>query len=409
MTASREFYLVDDDPIILRLVKALLEGAGHRTRSSSSSRQALDEIVADPPECVLVDIMMPEMDGLELCKELRSHENLADTKIVFVTGKHYDFDRQRARQFGANGYVVKPIKTDRFVKDIEEIIADRVNVTYWGVRGTLPVVGPRAHRYGGNTCCVSMEFQNDRVIIFDAGTGIKELSDAWQSQKRARITAKIFISHPHWDHINTLPYFAPLYVPGNDIQIIGPGQADAEMRDLVSAQMNSLYYPVTTREFGARVYYQNLREDTVEIGGVTVRSMLLSHPGYCLGYRVDYGDRSLCYITDNEFYDEDHPLHNPNYVKRLADFVRGANVLITDCTYLDEEYPGKVGWGHACVRQVVDFATQAEVETVHLFHHDPDQSDEEIARKVEQAQTRLKEIGSSVACDAPAERSVHAI
>lgn len=409
MTAPRNFYLVDDDPIILRLVKALLEGAGHQTRASSSSRQALEEIKADPPECVLVDIMMPEMDGLELCKELRSHRELDNTKIVFVTGKHYDFDRERARQFGGNGYVVKPIKTDRFVSEIENIIADKVTLGYWGVRGTLPVAGPRANRYGGNTCCVSMEFTNERFLVFDAGTGIKELSDKWQRENRSRITGKVFISHPHWDHINALPYFSPLYVPGNDIQIIGAVQGDMQMRQLVAAQMDTTFYPVTTREFGARVYYKNIREEEVDVDGIKVRSMLLSHPGYCLGYRVEYGDRTLCYITDNEFYDDDHPLHNENYVNRLADFVRGSNVLITDCTYLDEEYPAAVGWGHACVRQVIDFATRAEVDAVHLIHHDPSQDDEAIDRKVEQAQARLKEIGSPVACEAPSEGTIRTV
>jgi len=133
--------------------------------------------------------------------------------------------------------------------------------------------------------------------------------------------------------------------------------------------------------------------------------MLLSHPGYCLGYRLSSRGRTVCYITDNELYPPGTPRHNPRYADQLAAFVREADVLITDTTYRDHEYPSKVDWGHSCVSQVADLAARAEVKRLHLFHHDPDQTDADIDLKLDETRKELLRLGSSVVCDAPAEGS----
>jgi phosphoribosyl 1,2-cyclic phosphodiesterase len=136
-----------------------------------------------------------------------------------------------------------------------------------------------------------------------------------------------------------------------------------------------------------------------------IDTMLLRHPGYCLGYRLRCRGRTLCYITDNELYLPSDSRYDPRYVERLANFVRGADVLITDTTYRDHEYPSKVDWGHSCVSQVADLAARAEVKRLHLFHHDPDQADKDIDAKLEDARKALAALGSKVACEAPAEGS----
>jgi phosphoribosyl 1,2-cyclic phosphodiesterase len=218
-----------------------------------------------------------------------------------------------------------------------------------------------------------------------------------------RIEAKILISHPHWDHINSLPFFAPLYITGNDIEIIGADQAGTSVRDFVSAQMDGVYFPITTREFGARVEFRDLREGQYQVGSMNVETMLLSHPGNCLGFRLSYGGRSVCYITDNELFLPDSGFYDPDYSDRLIKFVQGAEALITDVTYTDAEYPRYVGFGHSAVSPVVDLAARAEIGTLYLFHHDPDQDDDAIDRKLEDARQRLRDHGSPVACEAPAE------
>jgi phosphoribosyl 1,2-cyclic phosphodiesterase/CheY-like chemotaxis protein len=397
------FYIVDDDPQVLRVQRALLEQAGHQVWSSTSSVQALTDVPTRRPDCVIVDILMPDLDGLALCKALRGQEALKNSKFVIVSAKAYEFDRQRAREIGASNYLVKPIDPETFVEQLERVLASRVTASFWGVRGTLPVPGKKTLRYGGNTSCVSMSFETDDLLVFDAGSGIKELSNNLIARAKERITARIFITHPHWDHINALPFFSPLYIPGNEFEVFGPANGDRGMRELVGAQMDGVFFPITMREFGAHVLFRDLAEETLNIGAIQISTMLLNHPGHCLGYRVDYRSSSVCYVTDNELIPAHAPRHNAAYLERLVDFVRGADALITDTTYTDAEYVDKVGWGHSSVGQVVDLAHRAEVKSLYLFHHDPGQNDDAIDAKLEQARQALARLDSATECFAPAE------
>ncbi|MBF0296396.1 MAG: response regulator [Magnetococcales bacterium] len=398
------FFIVDDDPISIRLLAGLLEAAGQTVHSTTDAHRAVEEILALGVDCALVDIMMPGLDGLALCQKLRAEPALAQLKIVVVTGKQFEFDRERAYRFGVDGYLVKPVQPDRFAGQLFKIIEDRLELTYWGVRGTLPVCGTKSLHYGGNTSCVTLECARGDLLIFDAGSGIKNLSDHLLARKRSRLEAKIFISHPHWDHINALPYFRPLYMPGNDFEICGASHGDITMRELMVAQMDGVYFPIKISEFAARVYFRNLTEEQFECNGrIGVRTLLLNHPGNCLGYRVEYHGRSVCYITDNEMYPKDSPHYNPHYIQKLADFVRETDLLITDTTYTDKEYAGRIHWGHSAITPVVELARLAQVKALHLFHHDPGQDDEAIAAKERTAIDLLRDASPAIACLAPRE------
>jgi len=400
-----KFFLVDDDPDTLALVECLLNKAGHEVVTCGSSAEALRDIPTVHPDCVITDLMMPGMDGFELTRELRRRTELASMKILILSAKNYDFDRRRAKEMGADGYLTKPINRETLLHSINEIVSDRITVHYWGVHGTLPVPGPRYARYGGNTPCVSLDVGGEPLYVFDCGSGIKGLSDRIMTTPTTRFSARIFISHTHWDHINTVPFFTPLYLRGNQIEIFGPYQGDLTIERAISAQMESVYFPVTVREFGARLMFRDLREESLEFGPVRIDTMLLRHPGYCLGYKLTCRNRTICYITDNELYLPTHPQHDARYVQNLANFVRGADVLITDTTYRDHEYPSKVDWGHSCVSQVAELAARAEVKRLHLFHHDPDQTDDDIDIKLNETRAALERLGSKVVCEAPAEGS----
>jgi ribonuclease BN (tRNA processing enzyme) len=177
------------------------------------------------------------------------------------------------------------------------------------------------------------------------------------------------------------------------------------MRGLISAQMDGVYFPITTREFAADVQYRDLAEGEYDIGGVPVRTILLSHPGNCLGYRLEHAGRRICYITDNELYPADSPFRLEEYVERLAEFCRDADVLITDCTYADAEYPRCIHWGHSSVSQVAELAWRAHVRTLYLVHHDPSQNDAAIDAKLAAAQAWLAELGADTQVTAPVERA----
>jgi CheY-like chemotaxis protein len=395
--------IVDDDLAMASTAKVLLEKAGYRVSLCDSAIRALEEIPSQRPACVLLDIMMPEMDGLELCRQLREMPALCDLKIIMFSSKAFKYDRDRSAELGADGYILKPIKPETFLDQVRKVVEDKIALTFWGVRGTLPRPGRGSVRYGGNTNCVTLECPNGPLVILDAGTGIKSLSDHLMADGAQRIEAKILISHPHWDHINCLPFFVPLYIPGNEVEIIGADQAGTTVRDFVSAQMDGVYFPITIREFGARIEFRDLREGQYQVGAMNVETMLLSHPGNCLGYRLTYRGRSVCYITDNELFLPDSEFYAPDYVDRLTKFVEGAEALITDVTYTDAEYPRYVGFGHSAVGPVVDMAARAGIGTLYLFHHDPDQDDDAIDRKLEEARQRLRDHGSPVVCEAPAE------
>jgi phosphoribosyl 1,2-cyclic phosphodiesterase/CheY-like chemotaxis protein len=408
MSDRLRFCVVDDDEFVGSVVSDFLAGAGHTVTRFGDSVAALQEILRAPPDGVIVDIMMPKLDGLQLCRELRASRALDRTKIVVLSSKSFEADRRRAFEVGADAYLTKPVERDVLIERLRALVADKVELKFWGVRGTLPVPGRRAERYGGNTPCVSLKFPRDQLFVIDAGTGIRELAREMMA-RRERLNATILISHPHWDHINALPYFSPLYVPGNVFKIYGASHGAASLRDLISAQMDGVYFPVTIREFGAHVDFYDIAEQALEIDGIQIDTMLLSHPGTCLGYRLRYRERTICYVTDNELFNPDLPQYDAHYFDKLVHFVAGADVLITDTTYFDDEYLGKVGWGHSSVSQVIDLAHNAGVKNLLLFHHDPDQSDDDIDRKLGLARQQLAARGSHTRCEAPAEGSVYAI
>jgi phosphoribosyl 1,2-cyclic phosphodiesterase/ActR/RegA family two-component response regulator len=402
---SLSIFLVDEDQTTLDLMSSILSEAGHTVSAYQDSEKALSDINNLKPDCVATNLVMPGLDGLALCKEIRSNSELSHTKILIISSKSYDLDRKRAFEFGADGYITKPLNSDTFLDQINRIVEDKIDLHFWGVRGTLPVPGDGTLRYGGNTSCVTMEFPRGQFFIFDGGSGIKSLSDWLMAQNRRRIQVQIFISHPHWDHINALPFFVPLYIQGNSFEFYGASHGDLTTESLISAQMDGVYFPITIHEFGANIGFTDLQEEEVEVADIPIKTMLLSHPGYCLGYRIDYHGRSICYVTDNELFPIDNEFHDPAYLKKLINFIQGADVLITDSTYTDKEYETKVGWGHSRISEVTDLAHQAEVKNLYLFHHDPDQTDDDIVAKHEAAQKLLADVNSKTICHAPAANS----
>ena len=155
-------------------------------------------------------------------------------------------------------------------EDASQANGDAMEIRFWGVRGTLPVPGKKTMRYGGNTNCVSMNFGKKHFFIFDAGTGIKELSNFLVSQNKFPLSAKLFISHPHYDHINGLPFFVPLYMPGNEIEIFGTSHGGISIEKLISGQMDSIYFPITIKELSAHLKFHNLGEEEFYIDDLQV-------------------------------------------------------------------------------------------------------------------------------------------
>jgi len=253
---------------------------------------------------------------------------------------------------------------------------------FWGVRGSLPTPGPATVRYGGNTLCVEVRIGSRRIII-DAGSGIRVLGAALAAAGQP-VDADLLISHTHLDHICGLPFFAPLFDPATRLRICGghltpPEGIEKAMRLSLAAPL----MPNVDQEFRAGVSFHDFTpgDDLPLPGGLRVRTVALRHPGNAVGFRIDAGGASVCYLSDTE--------HPPEGVdESLRRFAAGASVLIYDATYTDAEYRTRIGWGHSTWREGVRLADAASVKRLVLFHHDPSHDDtfmDGIAREVDAA------------------------
>jgi phosphoribosyl 1,2-cyclic phosphodiesterase len=296
-----------------------------------------------------------------------------------------------------------------------------MKLTFWGVRGSIPTPGKHTVRYGGNTPCLEVRLDDDRLIIFDAGTGIRNLGDTLMNAGES-VDAHVFISHPHWDHIQGFPFFKPAFIPGNELTIVGTERADKSLSEIMSEQMNRIYFPVQLRDLKAKITFVPVTEEgSMPVHDACVRMMYVNHPGFSLGYRLEYRGVSLVYISDNEPFDgasavlmnncepkvRDKFLQsagdNPN--RRIIDFCRDADVLIHDSTYTPEEYVDRVGWGHSDYLFALGLAAEARVKRLMLFHHDPNHNDEKIDDIVRKCKKEIRTRGYTFECEAAVENA----
>jgi CheY-like chemotaxis protein len=393
--------VVDDSRMAVDITMTLLRDAGHEVDGLCEPEKALDRLRQIKPNLLVCDLMMPGMNGFEVIQSIRAQEEFADLRIIIASAKAYEADRNKAKRLGADGYIVKPFTMEKFDAIVQSLGAMKLSA--WGVRGTLPMPQDGYIRFGGHTSCYSLEFSPLRHIIFDAGSGIKSFGDSLLKSGHSRITADLLITHPHWDHINAFPFLKHLYIPGNQVRVHGAAQDEVGFEKLMVAQMDGTYFPVTVREFGAHLTFHEIGEQKLDLDGVKVRSIHLKHPGHCLGYRVDHHGRSFCYITDNELYPPDSDFADEEFVEKLAEFCRGANILVHDCTYFDEEYATKLHWGHSSLTEVCRLAHLAEVERLWIHHHDPDQDDVAIEKKLDFCTAALVAMGSKTEAVLPHE------
>ncbi|MGO8969291.1 MAG: MBL fold metallo-hydrolase [Myxococcaceae bacterium] len=246
----------------------------------------------------------------------------------------------------------------------------------------MPSPGSRTRHYGGNTACVEMRC-GERVLVFDLGSGARALGESLRAQGPPR-SADLFVSHYHYDHLQGLPFFTPMFDARNHFVIRGPTRAQRDVQSILAGQMAPPYFPVTAEEvFLARVEYRSVAQgDVVNLGEAQVRALELHHPGGSLGYRIDFQGHSVVYATDIE--------HGSPVDARLADFARDTDILIYDAMYTPEEYlgpPGKLGWGHSTWTAAVAAAKAASARRLVLFHHDPERDDAGM-RAVEQRARR---------------------
>jgi phosphoribosyl 1,2-cyclic phosphodiesterase len=253
-----------------------------------------------------------------------------------------------------------------------------VRATFWGTRGSIPTPGPATARHGGNTSCVELRVDDDpcRLLVLDAGTGIVALGRTLEGPQ-GRID--ILLSHLHLDHILGLGFFGPLFDPRNEVHIWGPSSTTLDLRRRLSRYLSPPLFPVALRELPCQLTLHDVPlQEPFEVPGATVRAALVCHPGPTVGYRVtsQADGTTLAYLSDHE-----PALGNPAFPGTApwtsgADIAAGADVLVHDAQYTEEEYLTRVGWGHSTVDAAVAFADLVGARRLVAFHHDPAHDDD---------------------------------
>jgi phosphoribosyl 1,2-cyclic phosphodiesterase/CheY-like chemotaxis protein len=262
-------------------------------------------------------------------------------------------------------------------------------VRFWGTRGSLAKAGPSTLRYGGNTSCVEVRSAAGTLVVIDCGTGAHGLGQSLEQPVRGHL----LISHTHWDHIQGIPFFAPLVVPGNEWDIYAPRGLSQSIRDTLAGQMQYTYFPVTIETLGAKIKYHDLVEGMFVVGDITVHSRYLNHPALTLGYRLEADGVSIVYACDHEPFSRQPSTGNieiGEQDRRHADFLRGADLVIHDAQYTAAEYVHKIGWGHSTAEYAVEICKAVRVKQLALMHHDPMRDDDSVDQILSAIRTKLK-------------------
>lgn len=261
---------------------------------------------------------------------------------------------------------------------------------FWGVRGSIPMPGENTVKYGGNTTCIEVRTSADDLIILDAGTGIHIL--AQKLMEHLPLTVHVLITHTHWDHIQGLPFFLPIFVPNNLINIYGglDPVTGLGIDRALNVQLQYSYFPIIEAQLKADIRYHTIKPgDPISIGSATVTPIVLNHPVLNFGYRIEDSDGSSLFFTGDY-----EPAQNPyrpgdaEYAStqqfiddKLAEVVRamtGVDALIIDSSYTDAEYPQKKGWGHGTYASSLHMARLASVKKLFLTHHEPTRTDQQL-------------------------------
>ena len=247
-----------------------------------------------------------------------------------------------------------------------------MKVTLWGTRGSLASPGQETIRFGGNTSCVSVEGAEGTQIVLDAGTGIRRLGRSLpQDLKRVYI----LLTHLHMDHVQGLPFFAPLRQAGVEVHIWGPASTTLNLRSRLLRYLSPPLFPISVRDILSDLHFHELSFDTIEVGEFNVKAQLVLHPNPTVGFRIYDSQSTMTYLPDHE------PALCASAFPRSKDWTsgcelaEGADLLIHDAQYSPDEYEERVGFGHSSIAQAVDFAGLAGVHQLVPFHHDPSHSD----------------------------------
>src|SRR5438093_391964 len=278
-----------------------------------------------------------------------------------------------------------------------------MRLRFWGTRGSIPTPGPQTAIFGGNTSCVELRTNDGTTLVLDCGTGIRLLGLDMLSRPRPH-RIHLLLGHTHWDHIQGFPFFTPVFFPGTELNIYGSIAFQRSLEDSLSGQMQYSYFPVKLQDLPSRIHYTELEEGFFRIGEVLVETQYLNHTAPTIAYRITCDGSTVAYVTDHEpFWNSPGPVFDHPGDQRHIQFLKGADLVIHDAQYTNEEYSTKLAWGHCPADYVTDISIAAGAARVALFHHDPTHNDDALKRIQDTQRERAAAAGSSLEVFAAAE------
>ena len=260
----------------------------------------------------------------------------------------------------------------------------QIRLKFWGVRGSIPTPQIENLKFGGNTPCLEVRTAGNDCVIFDAGSGIRALGQTlMQEAAGAPIDVKIFLTHFHWDHIQGIPFFAPLFGPKNHISFLS-GSTGRPLQETLEGQMAKPYFPIDFSQVAAKRDFQQIENGRCfDVGALKVRPFPLNHPQGASGYRIEANGAVIVYATDYE-----HGVSGSDAI--LCEYAQDADILICDAQYTPAEYETHRGWGHSTWENAVLLARHARAQHLILFHHDPLHDDQTMMRISQDARVHFE-------------------
>ena len=413
----QKILLADADATLIDKIRKAPGNEHYVFEVSNNGDEVLDKIEQFSPHLVYIDLLLPEMHGIEILKKIRSNPQFKDIGVILSSTNSMIQNFHAAVEEGVNYFLTKPFEIpylyilfDRFFEGTlhpENFGPDNPKpseansayhpkkhdpnayIKFWGTRGSNPVSGPEYTRYGGNTCCLEVRSGEDMIII-DAGTGIRSFGQEIDAKKFK--TIHIFLSHTHWDHVTGFPFFDPVYDPEMQIVIWSPVGFEKSTKELFTEMLAYAYFPVRLEDIRAKISFNDLRDGhPVSIGDITVDSHYAYHPGATLCFRIHAKGKTFGYATDNELFlgyqgnpnaiGEDSPLLKSH--ENIIAFFEHCDTLIHEAQFTPLEYQKRVGWGHSSISNAAILCKYAQVKEWIVTHHDPKHTDEDLLDKLQ--------------------------